>query len=389
MNINDGNFLTYNTLYIMYFYTLTEELEKEILKKKSHTKKSFDEFHNKILETFKYDFLSKKIDCWFNFFEISKEKRKFAIQSIKTLLDILNQYKNKDFFQEIEDELFSKDNIGYEKIISNLLKNLNENFDIKKILITDYSQKYYSIENFIRDKMIQYIDKLINIYFSIFRTFLTYFTDKKFNKDYKLQLMYASDDYIECSEKCLFAREQSKSEILRLQNILEIKNDELIEMENKIKMIKEENEEKENEILNLKKEIENNLLFIKMKEQKLKENESDIKYKDDCIKDMESRLKSQKNNNKSDKNKLKNTIKDLITEKEELIKKIAHYGEININLKNELTFHQKTIDIQKNEIQGYKDKIDDLNKKIYDLNQDNYKLDVQIMEYENYLKIVS
>lgn len=62
---------------------------------------------------------------------------------------------------------------------------------------------------------------------------------------------------------------------------------------------------------------------------------------------MESRLKSQKNNNKSDKNKLKNTIKDLITEKEELIKKIAHYGEININLKNELTFHQKTIDIQK------------------------------------------
>ena len=72
-----------------------------------------------------------------------------------------------------------------------------------------------------------------------------------------------------------------------------------------------------------------------------------------------------------------------------MIKKIAHYGEININLKNELTFHQKTIDIQKNEIQGYKDKIDDLNKKIYDLNQDNYKLDVQIMEYENYLKIVS
>ena len=384
MNYFDWNCLTYNTLYVMYMYTITEIIEEEILKNKSHTKKTFDEFNNKIIETFKYDLLPEKWDSN----NLSKEKIKLSIQNIQTILNILKKYKNKDFFQEIEDEFFSNEIISLRTIISKLVKYLNDNFNIKKYFIIDYPQKYNSIENIFRDKLIQYIDKLINIYLLLFRTFLTYFTDKKLNKDYDLDFM-CDNDFIEVCENCSFDREKSKNEILRFQSLLEIKKIDLIEMENKINVIKEQLEEKEKEICNLKKEIENNLLSIKMKDQNLKENESDIKYKDDCIKDMEARLKSQKNNNKSDKNKLKNIIKDLKKENEELIKKIAHYGEVNINLKNELIFHQKKIEIQKNEIQEYKDKIDDLNKKIYDLNQDNYKLDVQIMEYENYLKIVS
>ena len=384
MNNFDWTSLTYNTLYVMYMYTITEKVEEQILKQKSHTKKTFNEFNNKLIEDFKYDLFPEKLTSS----NSSNEKLKSSIKYIEALLEVLKKYKNKEFFQEIKDDVCSKDSISFRTIISKLVKYLNDNYNIKKFLTIDYLQKYNSIENIFRDKLFQYIDRLIDIYLFNFKLFLTYCIDKNFNKDFKLEFMYDTD-FNKCSENCLFDREQSKNEILRLQSLLEIKNEELIEMENQINIFKDEIEEKEKEIRSLKNEIENNLLTIKMKEQNLKENESDIKYKDDCIKDMESRLKSQKNNNKSDKNKLKNIIKDLKKENEELIKKIAHYGEVNINLKNELILHQKTIDIQKNEIQEYKDKIDDLNKKIYDLNQDNYKLDVQIMEYENYLKIVS
>ena len=74
---------------------------------------------------------------------------------------MIHLIKNKEFFQEIKDDFCSKDSISFRTIISKLAKYLNDNFNIKKLLTIDYSQKYNSIENIFRDKLFQYIDRLI------------------------------------------------------------------------------------------------------------------------------------------------------------------------------------------------------------------------------------
>ncbi len=383
----DEKFITYNTLYTMYIFTLTETLEEEILKNKEHTKKSFEEFYNKTIKIFKIDLISNKLDIWLNDDEINAQKIKDSFEIYQIIIDILKEYKDEKFFSQIEKDLYSKEELDYELLILKLLKYLDNNYNIKRLLIVDYTQKLSSMEIYLHNKIGHYINKLLNLYFYITRILLSFLLEKKFSIN-KLHQIKIEEIKKECCERCNCMK-KTKEELLRLRNIVEKRENELIEINNEILLFRNEKFEKEKEIENLKKEIEKNLLVIKRKDQNLKESEIDIKYKDDCIKDMELRLKTQKNNNKSDKNKLKKTIETLKNENEELLKKIAHYGEININLKNEITFLQKTIDSQKNEIQENKNKIETLNKTINDLYQYNYKLDVQIMEYENYLKLMT
>ena len=383
----DEKFITYNTLYTMYIFTLTETLEEEILKNKEHTKKSFEEFYNKTIKIFKIDLISNKLDIWLNDDEINAQKIKDSFEIYQIIIDILKEYKDEKFFSQIEKDLYSKEELDYELLILKLLKYLDNNYNIKRLLIVDYTQKLSSMEIYLHNKIGHYINKLLNLYFYITRILLSFLLEKKFSIN-KLHPIKIEEIKKECCERCNCMK-KTKEELLRLRNIVEKRENELIEINNEILLFRNGKLEKEIEIENLKKEIEKNILIIKRKDQNLKESEIDIKYKDDCIKDMELRLKTQKNNNKSDKNKLKKTIETLKNENEELLKKIAHYGEININLKNEITFLQKTIDSQKNEIQENKNKIETLNKTINDLYQYNYKLDVQIMEYENYLKLMT
>ncbi len=104
MNNFDWTSLTYNTLYVMYMYTITEKVEEQILKQKSHTKKTFNEFNNKLTEDFKYDLFPEKLISS----NSSNEKLKSSIKYIEALLEVLKKYKNKEFFQEIKDDVCSK-----------------------------------------------------------------------------------------------------------------------------------------------------------------------------------------------------------------------------------------------------------------------------------------
>jgi hypothetical protein len=387
ISLYDEKFITYNTLYTMYIFTLTETLEEQILKNKEHTKKNFEEFYNKTIKIFKIDLISNRLDIWLNDDELNAQKIKDSFEIYQMIIDILKEYKDEKFFSQIEKDLYSKEELNFELLILKLLKYLENNYNIKRLLIIDYTQKLSDFEIYLYNKIGHYINKLLNLYFYLIRIILSFLLERKFNIN-KIHPFQIEEIKKECCERCNCMK-KTKEELLRLQNIVEKRENELIEINNEILLFRNGKLEKEIEIENLKKEIEKNILIIKRKDQALKESEIDIKYKDDCIKDMELRLKTQKNNNKSDKNKLKKTIETLKNENEELLKKIAHYCEININLKNEITFLQKTIDSQKNEIQENKNKIENLNKTINDLYQYNYKLDVQIMEYENYLKLMS